>query len=211
MLLPLPQSADELWKQLPSKLRSQVKRPVREGATSVFGGVDLLEEFYRVFAKNMRDLGTPVYPRRFFRAILATFPESSSLAVVRLRGKPVAAAFLFEHRDTMEIPWASSLRTANSVGVNMQLYWSVLERAVARRMTVFDFGRSTADSGTFRFKQQWGAEPTQLYWHYWLRDGGSVPMLNPSNPRYRAAVAAWQRLPLAVANWAGPRVVKYLP
>jgi serine/alanine adding enzyme len=211
MLRRLPASGAALWKELPGKLRSQIKRPLREGADCVIGGAELLDEFYRVFAENMRDLGTPVYPREFFAAILAAFPTATAIAVVRLEGGPVAAGFLMEHRNVTEIPWASSLRRVNRLGVNMFMYWNVLERAVARGSNVFDFGRSTLDSGTFLFKRQWGAEPLQLHWHYWLRAGREPPHLNPSNPKYRLAVAAWRRLPLPVANWLGPRLVKNLP
>lgn len=210
MLLNLPATPEAFAKSLPSKLRSQVKRPLREGASCVFGRQELLDEFYAVFAENMRDLGTPVYSKQFFATMLDTVPETK-LAVVQVKGDSVAAGFLVKHRQQMEIPWASSLRRANTLGVNMFLYWNVLEQAVKDGCTVFDFGRSTRDSGTFKFKQQWGAQPLQLHWHYWLRDGGEPPKLNPANPKYKAAVAVWRKLPLAVANWIGPHVVRNLP
>lgn len=211
MYLRLPDCAEALSKQLGSKLRSQIKRPTREGATCVSGGAELLDEFYAVFARNMRDLGTPVYPRSFFAAILAAFASRTRVFVVHLKGAPVAAALVIGHRGRLEIPWASSLREANAVGVNMLLYWHVLEYACEQHFEVFDFGRSTLDAGTYRFKKQWGAQPHQLYWHYWIRGGGAPPVLNPSNPKYRLAVAAWQRLPLALANRLGPLLVRNLP
>jgi serine/alanine adding enzyme len=211
MVLALPPGAEAFRKQLPTKLRSQTKRAVRENATTTFGGAELLDEFYAVFAENMRDLGTPVYPQRFFAAILDKFAARSTLAVVRHGGGPVACAFLIEHRGTMEIPWASSLRRVNHLSMNMFMYAQVLERAADRGVAHFDFGRSTMDSGTFRFKSQWGAVPRQLYWHYWLKSGGEPPRINPDNSKYRLAVSAWQRLPLAVATWLGPHLVKNLP
>src|SRR5690606_13864927 len=107
MLLRLPATAEELARSLPSKLRSQARRPIREGAESYFGGLELLDPFYAVFAENMRDLGTPVHPKVFFRRILETFPGRTQLTLVRLQGRPVAAALLIQHRNTMEIPWAS--------------------------------------------------------------------------------------------------------
>lgn len=211
MLLKLPDSGEALHAQLPSKVRAQIKRPVREGAECASGAKELLDEFYVVFARNMRDLGTPVYPKRFFAAILETFPSQSRVFVVRLAKAPVAAGLVIGHGDALEIPWASSLREANALSVNMLLYWKALEYACEQGYSKFDFGRCTPDSGTYRFKKQWGAQPVQLYWHYWMRDGGEPPLLNHSNPKYRLAVAAWQRLPLPIANFLGPHLVRNLP
>lgn len=210
-LLDLPATPDELFKALGSKLRAQVKRPQKEGATAVKGGAELLDEFYAVFAENMRDLGTPVYPKRFFAAMLAAFPQDARIFLVRLGGSAVAAGFVIGDRRVLEIPWASSLRRANAVGVNMLLYWSILEFACAQGYATFDFGRCTVDSSTYKFKKQWGAQPVQLYWHYWMRSGGELPRLNHSNPKFEAAVAAWRRLPLGVANLLGPLLIRNLP
>lgn len=211
MHLRLPGDAATLSKQLGAKLRSQIKRPIREGAVCVSGGVELLDEFYAVFARNMRDLGTPVYGKAFFEAVLTDFAACTRLFVVRLQDRPAAAGLVIGHNGRLEIPWASSLREANGIGVNMLLYWHVLEYACEQKYEVFDFGRSTVDAGTYRFKKQWGAEPQQLYWHYWMREGREPPQLNPANPKYRMAIAAWRRLPLAVANRLGPLLVRNLP
>lgn len=209
MHLALPDSEDELWRRIGSKVRAQVRRP-GEAARARAGGEELLDDFYTVFARNMRDLGTPVYSRDLFRSILRGHAQSSIVAIY-LDDVPVAAGFLVGGGDRLEIPWASSLREHNRLGVNMLLYWEVLKRAVEQGYRTFDFGRSSRDSGTYRFKKQWGAEPVQLHWHYWLRGGGDLPSLSPDNPKYRLAIAAWQRLPVAVANLLGPRIVKSLP
>lgn len=211
MELALPDGEAALWKALGSKLRAQVKRPQREGMAVARGGVELVDDFYRVFARNMRDLGTPVYPKSFFQAIALVFAAHTTLLVVRYGKRPVAAGFLLRDGARMEIPWASSLREYNRQGVNMLLYWEVLREALAQGCSCFDFGRSSVDSGTYRFKQQWGATPRQLYWHYWLRSAGEPPRLNPHNPKYRLAVHVWSRLPVTLANWLGPVVVKGLP
>lgn len=211
MVLPLPRTPDELMKSLDSKVRAQIRRPQREGAQCVAGGVELLDEFYQVFALKMRELGTPVYSKALFRAVLEQFPQQSRLLVVRMNGAAAAAGMLLEHAGCMEIPWAASLRAADRLGVNMFLYWNALTRAIESGLGSFDFGRCTLDSGTYRFKRQWGAQPLQFYWHYWLRGGGELPRLNHSNPKYEAMIAAWRRLPLPVANWLGPRLVRNLP
>jgi serine/alanine adding enzyme len=213
MHLPLPDHEEQLWKQLRPKIRAQIRRPLKDGrAIEVeHGGLELMPDFYQVFATNMRDLGTPVYSRRLFDEILRRLPEQSHVLVVRVAGHPAAAGFLLQGPQCMEIPWASSLQAYNRIGVNMLLYWEALKISIARGCRTFDFGRSSIDSGTYRFKQQWGAQPRQLYWHYWLRTGNQPPALNPDNPRFRLAVRMWQRLPLALANRLGPPIVRNLP
>jgi FemAB-related protein (PEP-CTERM system-associated) len=211
MEAPLASTGEEHWRRLHSKLRSQVRRPQKEGATTRHGGAELLPEFYAVFARNMRDLGTPVYGRSFFATIARELQEYVEVVIAELGGQPVAASILIHFGGRTEIPWASSLRSVNRLGVNMLLYWACLQRAIERGSTVFDFGRSTRDSGTYQFKRQWGAEPVANYWHYWLRGGGPLPRLNPSNPKFALAIAAWQRLPLWLANGLGPHIVRNLP
>jgi FemAB-related protein (PEP-CTERM system-associated) len=211
MHLQLPANQDELWKALGSKLRNQVQRPRKEGMTERIGREELLDAFYDVFAVNMRDLGTPVYSKAFFRNILRQFPDRTWISCVYAGSVPVAAGFLAGFRDRLEIPWASALREYNRSSPNMLLYWSCLEFACKSGYRVFDFGRSTIGEGTYRFKEQWGARPHPLYWHYWLPEGREMPQVNPANPKYKAAIAAWQRLPVAVTRVVGPRIVKYLP
>lgn len=211
MIRALPDSATTLDDEIGSKVRAQIKRAQQENTEIRYGHLELLDDFYRIFAINMRDLGTPVYSKQFFRNILTALPDQSHLVVVRLDGKPVAVAFLLGYRDMMEIPWASTLRSANSSNMNMLLYRAVLGFCIERGYRFFDFGRSSQDSGTFKFKKQWGAIPVQHYWHYWLSNGGELPALKPDSPKFRLLVACWKRLPVVVANLVGPRIVKSLP
>ncbi len=211
MYLPLPETEDALWSSFSSKLRAQIRRPEKEGASSKSGGAELLDEFYTVFARNMRDLGTPGYPKQLFSAICEQFPSRTRIFLVRLEGQPVAAGFTIGHRHALEIPSASSLREFNRYSPNMLLYWSILKYAVDKGYTRFDFGRTTKGSGPFRFKKQWGALPQELAWHYILKRGNELPKINPDNPKYRFAVNVWRRLPMPIANLLGPHVVKHLP
>jgi serine/alanine adding enzyme len=211
MRLSLPPDYETLMKAYPSKLRSQIRRAQKEGMDVRVGGAELLEDFYRVFARGMRDLGTPVYEKGFFQSILETFPKDVRLCVVFLKGIPLASGLLYGFRRTLEIPWAASDKRFSRLAPNMLLYSAVLEYACREGFKEFDFGRSSVDSGTYRFKQQWGAQPHQLYWYYWLAAGQSIPELNPDNPKFKAAISVWQHLPLPVANLIGPHIVKYLP
>lgn len=208
MILELPSTVEALSKQLGSKLRSQVKRADREPVTVRSGGLELVDPFYDVFCRNMRDLGTPVYPRRFFRAILERFSDCSRILVVDLNGVPAAAGLVVFDGLRAEIPWASCRSDAKPLGMNMKLYWEVLTMVILRGCTSFDFGRSTIDSGPFKFKKQWGAQPLLLHWHRWERR----PIVQAGDGALRRfAVAAWQRLPLGVANAIGPHLSPKLP
>lgn len=211
MLLDLPTESETLWKDIGTKVRAQVKRPQREPVSSKHGGLDLLDDFYQVFAQNMRDLGTPVYSKQFFKAILETFPKNAHIVCIYHNDKPAAAGFLIGYKNRMEIPWASALREFNKISVNMFLYWEVLKFSIEQGYQQFDFGRSTVNAGTYRFKKQWGAKPKQLFWHYWLSEGSDVPKMNPDNPKYKLVINTWQKLPVWLTKIIGPHIVKNLP
>ncbi len=212
MWLDLPADADTLWQRLGSKLRAQIKKAQASGLTYETGGLNLLDEFYRVFSTNMRDLGTPVYGKNFFEIILREAPGHPVLVIGRTaHGHAVSAALLLRHGSRMEVPWASTLRMANALNANMGLYWHMLCHACQASCLVFDFGRSTKDAATYRFKKQWGAKPVNSYWHYWLPDGASPPKLNPDNPKYRTAIAVWQKLPVWTTRLLGPLIIRNIP
>ena len=211
MLMPLEATTEAAWKRLDNKVRNQVRKAEKSGLVGTVGGVDLLADFYPIFARNMRDLGTPVYARRFFEEILGAFPDRARVFVVRKDGTPVAAGIGCTWRDTIEVPWASSLREYRQMCPNMMLYWTAIKHGVDAGLRTLDFGRSTPGGGTYQFKKQWGAEPVPLHWEYWLPETSSIPDQGPANPRMQTAIRLWQRLPLAVANVVGPHVVRAIP
>ncbi len=211
MLLPLPPDPETLWNSFKTKLRTRVRRAEKEGFSVHSGKQDLLNDFYEVFAENMRDLGTPVYPRRFFQAILERFSENSHIVVVRSGNQSIAAGFLISHLNKMEVPWASSLRRFNHLSPNMLLYWNMLKYSISKGFQIFDFGRSTRDSGTFSFKEQWGAVPHETFWVYPGKDASQLPDHSPQNPKYKWATRVWTKLPLFVANRCGPWIVGNIP
>ncbi len=211
-LLNLPDDSDELWKGFKAKLRSQIRRPMKEEMFAKSGGLELLDDFYYVFCRNMRHLGTPVYAKSIFKTILERLPESAFITAVYTKNrKPVAAAFLLGYKNTMEIPWASSRREYNRFSPNMLLYWEVLKKAIEKGYKVFDFGRGTKEGGTYRFKKQWGGREVQLYWYYALAPKEELPEVNKENPKFQMAIKIWQKLPLWFTNWLGPGIVKNLP
>lgn len=217
MIMRLPADQDSLEQNLGSKVRAQYKQANQYSPVLKFGGWELLDDFYQVFARVMRDLGTPVYGKSFFETILRHQNKRATIVCVYIDNQAVAAGFLLGFRDMLEIPWAAALREYNHCNVNMWMYRQILGFAIDSGYGYFDFGRSTVDAGTYRFKKQWGAKPLQNIWYYQFPDEASgtreeaLPALNPENPRFRLAIAAWKRMPLFVANRLGPRIVKNLP
>ncbi len=215
MILPLPQGdgqADRLWGGLKDKVRNQVRKARKAGLAARFGGEELLDDFYRVFCVNMRALGTPVYGRAFFAEILRRLPgEAFIIAVHEGAGRCLAAGLLLGRAGVLEMPWASSLPAFRPLCANTLLYWEALRHGCAAGHRLFDFGRSSPGGGPWRFKKQWGAEEIPLPWEYLLPPGQSPPRLNLDNPKYRLAIRAWKRLPLAAANFFGPRIVRCIP
>lgn len=214
MVMGLPCEVDGLWSAYSAKVRNQIRKGDKAGLSISFGRSELLDDFYDVFSTNMRDLGTPVYPRGLFAAVIDTFDKEAELAVVRHEGRPVAGAILIHGRlgqvCESQVPSASSLRDAKHTNANMWMYHKLLERSVQKGSGVFDFGRSSPDSGTFRFKKQWGAVPLPTTWQYYLRYG-DVGAVRPDNPKYQRRIAAWQHLPVWVTRLVGPRIVRGIP
>ena len=207
----LPTTDEAFDKDIGAKLRSQCRKAAAHGAEFRTGGIELLTDFYAVFSTNMRDLGTPIYQQSFFAHLLDVLGDDAFIAVVYIDGKAVATGFLIAHGKTLEIPWASCLRRANRYDANMFLYRNILSEAIGRQFDYFDFGRSTIDGPTYRFKKQWGAVQQNLYWHYWLSNPDDPPGLNPDNPKFRLVIAVWQKLPVFVTRIIGPFVAKHLP
>jgi serine/alanine adding enzyme len=211
MILDLAASDEEQWKAFDPKLRNQIRKAQKSGLQYRHGGLDLLDDFYEVFARNMRDLGSPVYPKRLFRNMLETFPDTSAIAAVLHEEKIIAAGIVLWFRDTVEVPSASSLRDYRAMCPNNLLYWETIRFAIGRGFRRFDFGRSTPGEGTYNFKKQWGALPVPLHWQYLLGEGAPLPQLNADNPKYRLAIRVWQRLPVALTKLLGPRIVRNIP
>ena len=203
-----PGDPKALWDGLPAKVRSQIRRPQKEGVTVSFGP-EQLDGFYRVFARHMRDLGTPVQSRRLFEEILAAFPEDVWFGCAWLSGHPIAAGCGFRWGDEFEITWASALRAHQTIAPNMALYWGFLERCVSAGVTLFNFGRCTPDSGTHRFKRQWGSRDEPLWWYAHGSPAATTP--SPDAGAYAWGPRLWKRLPLPIANAIGPRIVRLIP
>jgi Acetyltransferase (GNAT) domain len=215
-------TSSALWKSYDPKVRNQVRKGEKAGLTIRWGGAELLDGFYDVFAVNMRDLGTPVYPKKLFASILrvvgaAAGPDvagstgpGAELAVVEWEAKAVAGALLVHAGPITQVPSASSLRAFSHLNANMWMYHHLLVRAVQKGAKEFDFGRSSEGSGTYRFKKQWGAQPHPTVWQYHVRHG-DIGAMRPDSPRNRRRIAVWQRLPVWLTRMVGPSIVRGIP
>ncbi|MHB1329263.1 MAG: FemAB family XrtA/PEP-CTERM system-associated protein [Gemmatimonadales bacterium] len=207
--LELPESDDALMKRFPAKLRSQVRRPDKEGVEVRFGP-DQVEPFYRVFRQHMHSLGTPVMPRRLFDALPDAFGEDVWFGVGYLGREPIACGAGFRWNQEFEMTWASSLSQYNRISANMGVYWAFMRRAMAAGLRTFNFGRCTPGSGTHRFKNQWTAVDEPLNW-YQASANGAVSTPSPDSGPFSWAPRIWSRLPGPIANKAGPLLARLIP
>lgn len=209
MLRELMPSSEDLMRSFKAKLRSQIRRPVKDGLSAVVGEIDLLDDFYDVFARNMRDLGSPVHSKRFIEAVFDELSERSKFVIVYHQERPLACSMVIGCGDTLENPWASALHQYSRMSPNMLLYWTMLEYACNSGYRYFDFGRSSPGEGTYRFKEQWGAQPSSLHWNYVTTDGSFVPGGEEGSGR-QIAVACWKRLPVPLTRFLGPPIRKHI-
>lgn len=202
-----------------AKLKSQAHLALRRASDlnisieTRHGHLELLNDFYYVFCRHMRDLGTPVYSKNWFRSVLETLGESHSiLSITYVDKKPAAVAFLTKDGAYMTVPWASSLKRYNELSLNSHQYWNILTYAQSLGIKLFDFGRSTIDEGTYKFKLQWGAKPVPCYWYNIpLTKENKTDSITPTNPKFSTLIELWKKLPLTISNTLGPHIVKGIP
>jgi len=210
MLLDLPGSSRVFEQSLRAKLRSQIRKPMKEGLTVRVGGLELLRDFYGVFVENMRDIGSPVHSIRFPHEVLTNYGGAARIFVVYLKDVALAGSVTLGFNEVLSNPWTSSLRRYSRLAPNMLLYWSMLEYACENGYRQFDFGRSTVGEGTYRFKEQWGARPEPLYWYRFTRGDAKPRALDRDSGSMSRAVEIWKRLPLPVTRVLGPRIRRYI-
>jgi FemAB-related protein (PEP-CTERM system-associated) len=204
MILNLTASPDDLWKGFDAKLRNQTRKASKSGLSALWSGNEGLADFYEVFAANMRDLGSPVHSGIFFEAILDQFCDTAKLMLVRKDNRVIGGALCLLFRDRMIVPWASSLREYFSLCPNNLLYWEMIRWGCENGYRRFDFGRSSPNSGTYRFKKQWGAKEEPLHWQCVSRQTGRTGIPHGDGKKYQWIVKTWSHLPLSITKLVGP-------
>ncbi len=206
---PIAAGEDDCLKQIPRKQRAVVRKAISDAVLSDSIDHDP-DRFFPLYAFSMRNMGTPVFGRRFFAAVMRTFGPDCDCLTVSHEGKAISSVLNFYFRGRV-MPYYTGCRLeARNLGANDFMYWRLMRCAVERGCTIFDFGRSKFGTGPFSFKKNWGFEPSPITHEYRVPGGGEVPEINPLNPKYRLFIALWQRLPLGLANLLGPHVVRQI-
>lgn len=213
MLYSLSEDVNAQMASFKPKLRSQIKKAIKNGVSSTVLATPTANDFaafYRVFAANMRDLGSPVHNKKWFESIFSAYGKNAFLVLVYFEEQCVGGAVVIHTDNKAVIPWASTLRDFNKLAPNMLMYWEVLSETIRRGLPNFDFGRSGYNEGTFRFKKQWGATPEVLQWQT-LCDGELREETTSVKSSLRRQVEnIWQKLPLGLTTAIGPKIRKFI-
>ena len=196
---------------IPRKQRRMVRQGINYGLQSKVGSAELLKDFYFVYSSSLRNLGTPAFPFRYFEHLFQELGEQCKILSVTYEGKVVAAVLTFFYQDRVMPYYGGGLPEYQKYAIYDFMYWELMRFGWEHGYKVFDFGRSKRETGPFHFKRHWGFEPQALPYEYFLPKGGSIPNVNPSNPKIQPLIALWKRLPLSLANQLGPFLIKYLP
>jgi FemAB-related protein (PEP-CTERM system-associated) len=205
---PIAADAEANMQAIPRKQRAMVRKGIKTGLTSRTDADT--EQLYALYSESVRNLGTPVFSRKYLDTLRRVFGDACEILTVLHEQRPVASVLSFYFRDEVLPYYGGGAAEARNLAANDFMYWEVMERARQRGVGIFDYGRSKRDSGSFDFKVHWGFEPEPLHYEYFLVRAKAMPNLSPTNPRYERAIRVWQRLPLWLTQRLGPRVAAYL-
>lgn len=195
---------------IPRKQRAEVRRALGFDLTVEHGVAERdRAAHHAVYAASVHNLGTPVFPRSLFDAVLDAFGENADILTVRRGGVPIASVLSLYHRGTVLPYWGGGTAGARAWRANDLMYFALMRHARARGCGRFDFGRSKPGTGAYTFKKNWGFEPQPLAYASKSR-GGEQRKLNPLDPRFSRKVALWKRLPLGIATRVGPVIARGL-
>lgn len=197
---------DKNMKTIPRKQRAMVRKGIQNGLVSVSN--QDVDGLYRIYAESVRNLGTPVFARKYFRILAEAFADCLDVVTILDQDAALTSVMNFYFRDEVLPYYGGGTLGARPRAANDFMYWEVMRRAAERGCRMFDFGRSKIGTGAYAFKHNWGFEPSPLQYRFKLRPGASIPDHNPMNPKYRLFIEAWKRLPVPVANVIGPQIVR---
>ena len=193
---------------IPRKQRAMVRKGIEAGLTSAID--EDVDNLHRAYSESVRNLGTPVFSKKYFQILKDVFADQCEVLTVELNGQLVASVMSFYYKDEVLPYYGGGTGLARNVKGNDFMYWEVMRRAVEKGVKIFDYGRSKIGTGSYSFKKNWGFTPEPLFYEFHLVKADSLPDINPLNPKYRLFIAAWKRLPLPVSQMLGPWLSKDL-
>jgi len=193
---------------IPRKQRAMVRKGIEGGLNSVIDND--VDRLYLAYSESVRNLGTPVFSRKYFQTLKDVFSDQCEILTVLHNGYLVASVMNFYFKDQILPYYGGGTELARNLKGNDFMYWEVMRRAVEKGVKVFDYGRSKIGTGSYSFKKNWGFNPKPIYYEFYLVNAKTMPDINPLNPKYKYFIAAWKRLPLAVSQWIGPWLSKDL-
>jgi FemAB-related protein (PEP-CTERM system-associated) len=201
-------SDDENLKAIPRKQRAVVRQGIDAG---LVGRIDeTLDSLWSMYSESVRNLGTPVFSRRYFELLQKEFGADCEIMAVDSQGKTVSAVMSFYFRDEVLPYYGGGSVAARGAKANDFMYWSVMKRAAARGIRLFDYGRSKVGTGPYSFKKNWGFEPQPLHYEYYLVKAKEMPNVSPTNPKYSLMINVWRRMPLGLSRLLGPLIARNL-
>ncbi len=194
---------------IPRKQRAMVRKGIKNGLTSQVE--NNVENFFKLYADNVHRHGTPAMPKKYFVMLKNVFDLDCEILTIRsISGKPLSSVLSFHFKNEVLPYYAGDDVLARDLAANDFKYWELIRRSCRDGFKIFDFGRSKVNTGSFAFKKNWGFEPTPLSYEYCLYKIKSIPQNNPSNVKYKILISTWKKLPIKVANFIGPLIVRSL-
>ena len=199
---------DTNLKAIPRKQRAMVRKGINNNLQSVVD--NNTDRFYDIYSTSVRNLGTPVYPKRYFNTLKKTFGDACEILTITKDDKAISSVLSFYSNGTVMPYYGGGLPEARQLKAYDFMYWELMRRSCEKNICHFDFGRSIEGTGSYSFKKNWGFEPKKLYYHQQLVRAKQTPDFNPMNSKYSAYIKIWQKLPLPVANLIGPLISRNL-
>ena len=207
-ILQLTLNPEELWNKFDKKVRNSTRNAIKSNLKFKIGP-KYINDFYRIYSKNMKEKGTPTHSFNFFRNIQNHL--NTNVSVVLYEDRVIASLFLLFYKNTVTAGWGSSLSEYLKFSPNNLLYWESIKYACGNNYKFFDFGRSRENVGTYDFKKKWNPEQKQLYYQYFLNENKEMPDTSQLNPKRKIFSKVWLSLPNIMTNLLGPKIRKNMP
>lgn len=194
---------------IPRKQRAMVRKGIKLGLKGVVE--NNVDRMFEAYANSVLRLGTPVFPKKYFALLQQVFGDECEVRSIYTEDDRLVASVLsFYWRDEVVPYYGGGMDIARELAGNDFMYWNLMQAAAARGCRIFDYGRSKLGTGAYDFKKNWGFTATPLPYEYKLYGADKLPDNNPLNPKYQLFIKMWKKLPLPVANFLGPYIVRNL-